>query len=436
MLVRNEDASDGVRNHAELEPPTTRTASSRMRHRPVAILLLALPWFAPISADAQSSDSFDVSVVPESAQPPPQQGLSQSQRQVTAQGSAALASSTLQLRSLKLLSESLRREQRRQRLEDEEDSETSAGNSLPLSPAAGLGAAWLSGSAVAGSTLDAETGAEFDRFNVFGSADYRASEQDRTVNAPANESDMLGLVLGADYRVNPDLVLGATVGYVANETDFTSGNFGQLEHYNYSISALASWYVWQNLYVDAVGRIAALEFDAIRQVAGGGIALGDTTGFEYAISTSSGYEFHRGPLSFGPQVRVTYIDLFLDGYMEAGGGNPLRYGNQDVESLRTAVGGNATYAINTGFGVVVPQAAVEWVHEFDDDPRLVTAQSIASGAFLTVPVDARDSDFYRISVGASAVLTHGRNLFFRYEADLSRENRENHTITLGARLEL
>lgn len=425
MLMWNDDASNAGHGHFGREPSTPRATSStlRRRHRSFAAFLLTLSWLAPTMAEAQS-DSFDVTVNPD---------LTDSQRQVSAQGSAGLAAATMQLRSLEFLTDSLRRSERERRRQGEELEGNARSKGLQ-SPIAGLAASWLSVGAALGAA-DAETGAEFDRFNVFSNLDYRFGDREQTANAPGNDLSMLGITVGADYRLNPDLVIGATLGYVANDTEFTTGN-GRLKLDSYSLSGLMAWYVWRNLYIDGLARMAIDDFDARRRLAGGGTATGQTDGFEYSLSASSGYEFYHGALNYGPLVRVTYTNISIDGYRERGGTNSLGYEDQDIESLRTAVGGDAAYVINTGFGVVVPQAAVEWVHEFEDDPRLIVAQPATGGARFGIPTDPRDSDFYRVALGVTGVLTRGRNIFFRYEADLSRANQDNHTVTLGARLEL
>jgi hypothetical protein len=44
-----------------------------------------------------------------------------------------------------------------------------------------------------------------------------------------------------------------------------------------------------------------------------------------------------------------------------------------VESLRTALGGQATYALSARVGVFVPQVLFEWVHEFLNNQRTMTS---------------------------------------------------------------
>jgi hypothetical protein len=44
-----------------------------------------------------------------------------------------------------------------------------------------------------------------------------------------------------------------------------------------------------------------------------------------------------------------------------------------VESLRTALGGQATYALSARVGVFVPQVLFEWVHEFLNNQRTITS---------------------------------------------------------------
>ena len=91
---------------------------------------------------------------------------------------------------------------------------------------------------------------------------------------------------------------------------------------------------------------------------------------------------------------------------------------------------------STGFGVIVPQASVEYVHEFLDDQRSVgfrLAQDLGSRRFL-FQTDTPDRDYVNLSVGASVVLRDGLTAFVNYRELLGYRDRSSHAVSLGLRI--
>lgn len=371
------------------------------------------------------SDTFDVTVEP-----------TDSASLVTVLGNSTLGSSALLLRSLDRLTDGLYdlRQREEKEDEDEDEEEDSAGLGTPYLLVATGPTSWLAVGAAAGAIgPEDEIGSDFARLSGFSTLDYRFGEFDGDSTTSAYDIDMYSVTVGVDYRLNADLVAGVALNYVSNDNDFTAFA-GKSEQSGYSLAGFASWYPWQALYLDTVARVATNDYDIIRQTPTG-TALGETDGSEYALSLYSGYQFNSGALAFGPLAGVTYTNIAIDGYTESGAPDALAYKDQDLESVVTALGANGTYAIKTGFGVLVPQASAKWIHEFEDDPRLIVARPAAGGAPFGIPVEGRDSDYCRLAIGGTAILAHGRILFLWYETDLSRGPLHQHTITAGARME-
>jgi outer membrane autotransporter protein len=171
---------------------------------------------------------------------------------------------------------------------------------------------------------------------------------------------------------------------------------------------------------------------------------GDTNANQFSFSVGAGYEFHAAGFTFGPVFHVNYLTLDIDGYREqaentgAGSGWALEIDSQDVDSLTTILGGEVSYAISTGFGVLLPQFRVEWGHEFADDSRLITARFVndPQGQAIRFATDRPDRDFVNIGVALSATFQRGIAAFISYETVLALEDVTRHGITLGVRIEL
>lgn len=384
-----------------------------------AALLFVSACLLPFRANAEICYNSST----ESRLPPP---CTPSQREAVIQGTATIAASTMQLRALQQVTSALG-EGRDYR--DITNSESSRVSSFALQ---------LASLSFAG-TSDSEMDVAFGRWNTFTNLKYSFGDHDRTFNTPAYDVDTTSFLAGADYRLNPDLVIGFALGYLKNDNDFSSGQ-GQMELKGYSLSGFGSWYVLPAWYIDGIVRMGWNEYDIRRHLASGGTATGDTEGTDLSLSIGSGYEFNIGALSIGPRIRFRYTKASIDGYVEHGEDDLLAYGDQDIESLTANLGVEATYAVNTDFGVILPQFNLEWVHEFKDDPSPISSVIRASATneerHFLIPVDRRDDSFFRGSLGATAILPGGKIMYLLYETTFSRDNRDRHAITAGVRIEL
>lgn len=380
--------------------------------RELGISLVVVGCLLPAPVLAQNnSTTFNVTVT------------SPSQQQVTTLATAAVSTAIMQLRSLL-------RYNRYTRQAERWDVEA---NELAAIGAPGFGAAIL-GAAVVSSDL----AADFGRWNGFFSVDYRFGEHERTAAVPGYDFKRAGLLAGVDYRVNPDLVLGASLGYQSYENNFTTST-GNAEMDGWNVSGFGSWYPVKSWYIDGVVRLGFSDYETQRAVnpstGPSGTATGETEGQEYSAAVGTGYVFNHNAWTVTPTLRLNYSRASIDGYTEQSSvPGALSYGELEIKSFTSNLGANATYAISTRMGVLLPQVTFEWVHQFNDDPDGITANSGNAGTF-NIPVGTRDEDFYRAAIGTTAILPRGQILYAYYETALSLQDRDIHTLTLGVRVE-
>jgi outer membrane autotransporter protein len=168
-------------------------------------------------------------------------------------------------------------------------------------------------------------------------------------------------------------------------------------------------------------------------------ANGENEGQEYNVSFSTGYDFSFGGLTVTPLVRVDYIDTQIDALDETGGqGWALHVDNQEFNSLTTAVGAQTSYAFSFPWGVLIPTARAEWVHEFSNDSRTVTAHFIQdpTQTKFNILTDSPDRDFVTLGAGMSAQFEHGISAFVNYETVVGHKYIEAHSFSTGVRFEL
>ncbi|HEU4370968.1 MAG TPA: autotransporter outer membrane beta-barrel domain-containing protein [Methylomirabilota bacterium] len=282
-------------------------------------------------------------------------------------------------------------------------------------------------------------------FGVYGSADYQKFEKDTTRFETGFERDTVGATVGADYLFRNGLALGAAVTYAHEFGDYDQVG-GGFDHDAYGILVYGSVVPFAGMFVDAVAGYTRRDYSFDRRASialpAAGIAIsgsttGDTDGNEFRVGVNTGYDFLFGRFTVGPRAGVLYRETTIDGYRESGRtGLELAYDNQNIQSLTTTVGVYGSVALSTGFGVIVPQATAEYVHEFLDDQRSVgfsLVQDPARARFL-FQTDPPDRDYFNVGVGVAMVLPSGLQPYLNFRELLGYNDRTSHTVTLGLRV--
>jgi outer membrane autotransporter protein len=115
----------------------------------------------------------------------------------------------------------------------------------------------------------------------------------------------------------------------------------------------------------------------------------------------------------------------------------LQLSEQEVKSLTLTLGGQVSYAISQTWGVLLPYASFDWVHEFDDDARNVTGKFINDPGLdlFALATDDPDRDYFTLGFGISAQLAQGRAAFLQYRTTLGLDDISSDSISAGIRLE-
>lgn len=291
-----------------------------------------------------------------------------------------------------------------------------------------------------GGGASADENPSMSRLGMFINGSGSFGDRDTTESELGFDFTTEGISAGADYRITDELVLGGALGYVSNGMDFESSR-GDQDITGYTLSAYGTWYQSENTYIDGILSYGTNTFDMTRHIQFGATdvkAQGDTDGTEMALSVGGGYDFNQDALNFGPFARLNYIKARIDSFEENfAGGLELVYDSQEVDSLTSLIGGQATYVVSTGYGVITPQARFEWAHEFKHDSRYITARFLndpAAGRF-EIATDDPDRDYFNLGLGVSAVFSQGRSAFLYYEAVVGRDNLSEHSIAAGIRFE-
>lgn len=240
----------------------------------------------------------------------------------------------------------------------------------------------------------------------------------------------VGTTLGVDRRLGDHFVIGVSIGYSHAETDLFDDSKVKSDGVK---AAIYGMYQNGGFFTEGLIGTGYNNYDTKRS-AFLGDARGDTYGVQFDAYLGMGYDLKVGYWTVTPMVSLLYTRVGIEGFHEVGSLLPLDIATQDASSLRIRVGPRIAYNTQWGGTMITPSVGAQWQHEFLDEQ---------------LPFDARfandpDGNFtvYGPKIGRdSLLLTAALNFSWRryatylaYQANLARENYENHTALAGFRV--
>ena len=288
-------------------------------------------------------------------------------------------------------------------------------------------------------------------FGVFASGTLNFGNRDSTENQTGFDFKTREVTIGADYRFSDQFVLGTALSYTAIDTDM-DGDGGYLDTRGYGLTLYGTYYPSDRFYVDGMVNYGWNDYDQRRNVIYQVQDIGvnqrldsDYSGQQFFVDLGAGYEFTRGNLSFGPEVRLSYLDVRVDSFQERAGDSnfgsawAVAIEEQNLQSLASSVGGRASYLIDQPWGVLQPQVEFSWLHEFNDDSRFIRGRFVEGAVvpdnLFQLVTDPVDKDYFRLGLGLSARLNRGPSALIQYRTLFGYRNLENHAITAELRWE-
>ena len=275
------------------------------------------------------------------------------------------------------------------------------------------------------------------RLGLFINGEGSFGKQETTEREAGFDFHTAGGTVGLDYRLTDQFIVGSAIGYLATNAELNADG-GEVSAHALSLSAFATYYLRDEYYIDGIATYGSTWYQTERRIGGAAatrIARGDPDGKQVALSVGGGRNFPLGAFTLGPYGRVDYTHVEIDSFRERGAGESnVHVKSQNTDSVITALGGQASYAISTAWGVLLPTVSAEWQHEFAADSRRVGASTIGG-----TPIDVRttnpDRDYFTLGAGLAATLRHGTHAFLHYHSIVGRDNFTYHGFSAGIRLE-
>lgn len=270
-----------------------------------------------------------------------------------------------------------------------------------------------------------------NRWGVFATGVGEFTRVDSTFNAAGFNLQTGGVTLGVDYRICSNFAVGLTAGYAHINGDL-SGN-GSIDVNSGKLGAYATVF-GNGFYLDTSATGALDGYDTHR-AALLGTANGSTDGSDVTVLVAGGYDWTKGSLSIGPTANFQYTHVGFDGFTESGSLAPLKFNDQSVDSIRTALGAKASYDWKIGHVLVRPELSVAWQHEYGDSTySIVSRFANGAGNSFTVSGPEIGRDSLLVGAGVAVLLSDRISTYIYYDGELARTNYQSNSVSGGVRI--
>jgi uncharacterized protein YhjY with autotransporter beta-barrel domain len=294
-----------------------------------------------------------------------------------------------------------------------------------------------------------------DNASAYVSLRYQHEEQKVTHFEGGRSSNLFGAAIGTDYRFTNSAVAGIALKVESLSGDFDSG--GDYDTHTTGALLYGSWYPLANLFVDVNAGIDLVSTDTTRFVSfsrtviSAGVpntivllrptaASSDPDSRATEAELRSGYDVVLNTFTIGPRVGMKHRRTTLDAYIE-NGATPmtLAVDKQTTTSLISTVGAQASKVFTPASAVVVTQLNLDWLHEFKNDQRTITARLAgdlrASPTQLRFQNEAPDRDVAVARISVAAIFPHGFSSFVAVDSLFGHSYLNRYGANVGVRKE-
>ncbi len=267
------------------------------------------------------------------------------------------------------------------------------------------------------------------RLGTFLNGDVNFGDKHSHNTEPGYNFTTSGVTAGVDYRITDNLALGIALGLTGNETNL-SGNRGKIDTNGYAVS-LYSNYAQNNFYANGAVSYGGNDFDIKRQITfDNRTATASTSGDQFSVNMNGGYIAKSGNVSYGPTLGMRYDRVNIDGYTEKNAGSlNMKVNNQEAESFVLNVGAEASVALNTGIGTVIPNVRASYEHQFANNSREITTELVTQpGIPMRTRTGDPDRDYIKLGAGAQLVFSQNLSGAIDYETIIRRNDISDNVI--------
>jgi outer membrane autotransporter protein len=290
------------------------------------------------------------------------------------------------------------------------------------------------------------------RLGAFVDGTILRGEQDGDEFESQAEHDATMLVIGIDYRLRDDLIIGTAYRFASTEAT-VSDDLSSVKVTGYSLLGYLTHYR-DNWYGEATLAYGSDNYKQQRRLICGNdcpisfdvLANSNYHGDQFVATLGAGYELQLQALRITPNVQLALASQKTDGYREtardlsaAGAGYLLDIGSQSRDQQTFTVGVSASYAISTNFGVILPMASVDLRNEMKTDTLAINGHFVGDVSnredFLVLARDL-DKSYLLIGLGAAFQLEGGNSGYLQFRTIQGYDKLSQSELTAAWRWEL
>jgi outer membrane lipase/esterase len=282
-------------------------------------------------------------------------------------------------------------------------------------------------------TKGLRTAAPENRWSVYGGANYSGGSGEQQFLAPSYNYNAVGGTLGLEYRVDPNLRLGAVFGYSAPDVHLNVQNaHDHIDSYQfagYGSFTSANWFA------DALVAYGRDEYALDRQ---GVIDVihGATSADVFTAAAQAGYLADVGSIRVGPIAGFDYTHAGIHAYTETGDSLlTMMVGQQSVDNLIGDIG----FELRTPFAwrgnFYSPFVNVTAQKEFLGGGRVVTTTQVTTPLLpVLTPVPDNNKIYGQVAAGVAASLGGNVSASLNAATTFARQGGNDFSASLGIKV--
>jgi outer membrane autotransporter protein len=270
-------------------------------------------------------------------------------------------------------------------------------------------------------------------WSVYSDVNYGSASLERHFLAAGYDYGAIGGITGAEYRVNPRLLLGGVFGY-SNSTVSLGVQNAHDKVDSYQFAGYGS-YTGANLFADALIAYGFHDY-ALDRAGVIDTVHGSTSADTFTAAAQAGYLVEAGPVRAGPIGSLYYTSAVIQSYTETGDSLlTMTVNQQSLDTLTGDAGVQLRFPFEFGGNLYSPFLNVTAGHDFPGSSRTVTT-TLVSAPLLPVltPVPGESGTYGKIAGGVSARIGGNVSATFNAETTFAREGGNGLVVNGGIKV--
>lgn len=285
-----------------------------------------------------------------------------------------------------------------------------------------------------GATTGVSTGNGYYKGALWGQVLGNHTSLDSSSAGSGFSSNAYGLLFGADLHASDNVVAGAAVNWLRNDSkgrDNASGNSTATD--TYQLNFYGTWRPsGEALWLQGLTSVGYNHYDQKRDISFlGETASADYHGWQTQAKLTAGYDVAMNAgFTVSPMGSVRAARVWNKGYTETGSSVNQSVEGQSFNSVESVLGVKLSQQFDTGWGMLTADAQAGWLHDYVHSP-IVTVANL-SGVGYVLDTARLPTNGAQVALGGTLQQGDDLSLRLEYQGDL-RPGYASHTGLLTVR---